>query len=65
MMVQKEFQQQRRIMQSVLAEVAQLEGTRTISGDYELKLQRQEYFLAKQKTVSVLTAVSLLTRLTY
>lgn len=50
-MVSKEFQQQRRAMQGVLAEVAQLEGTRTISGDYELKLQRQEYFIAKQKNV--------------
>lgn len=50
--VEKEFRQQQQAMQSVLAEVAQLESTKTISGDYELKLQRQGYFLSKQMIVS-------------
>lgn len=50
--VEKEFRQQQQAMQSVLAEVAELESTKTISGDYELKLQRQGYFLSKQMIVS-------------
>ncbi|KAK8405959.1 hypothetical protein O3P69_006987 [Scylla paramamosain] len=46
--VEKESRHQQQTMQAVLTEVAELESTKTISGDYELKLQRQGYFLTKQ-----------------
>lgn len=49
--LEQERQQQHLVMQSLVAEVAQLESTRTISGNYQLKSQRQEYFLDKQKIV--------------
>ncbi|MPC39279.1 HAUS augmin-like complex subunit 3 [Portunus trituberculatus] len=49
--VEKEFWHQQQTMQAVLSEVAELESTKTISGDYELKLQRQGYFLTKQMMV--------------
>ena len=50
--VEKEFRQQQQAMKTVLAEVAELESTNTISGDYELKLQRQGYFITKQTRVT-------------
>nr|XP_053637534.1 HAUS augmin-like complex subunit 3 isoform X1 [Cherax quadricarinatus]XP_053637535.1 HAUS augmin-like complex subunit 3 isoform X1 [Cherax quadricarinatus] len=49
--VEWEKQQQQQVMQSLITEVAQLESTKTISGNYQLKRQRQEYFLDKQKLV--------------
>ncbi|XP_042206686.1 AUGMIN subunit 3-like [Homarus americanus] len=51
MIVEQERRQQRQVMQSLITEVAQLENTRTISGNYQLKCQRQEYFLDKQRSV--------------
>lgn len=46
--VQYEREQQLSILKSLSNDVAQLESCRTISGNYQLKLQRQEYFLSKQ-----------------
>ena len=60
MVVEKESRHQQQTMQAVLAEVAELESTKTISGDYELKLQRQNYFLTKQMTVCVCVCVCLM-----
>ncbi|XP_064119374.1 LOW QUALITY PROTEIN: HAUS augmin-like complex subunit 3 [Macrobrachium nipponense] len=51
MLLSHEMQQQHQILQSLVAEVAQLESTKTISGNYQLKCKRQEYFLEKQKIV--------------
>lgn len=51
MLLSHEIQQQHQILQSLVAEVAQLESTKTISGNYQLKCKRQEYFLEKQKIV--------------
>lgn len=32
--------------------VSKIEGFRVVSGNYEMKLKRQEYLLSKQETVS-------------
>ena len=52
LLVKLERERQHQVLQSLVAEVAQLESTRTISGNYQLKCKRQEYFLEKQKIVS-------------
>ncbi|CAL4166624.1 unnamed protein product [Meganyctiphanes norvegica] len=46
--VEYEREQQLSILKALSNDVAQLESCRTISGNYQLKLQRQEYFLGKQ-----------------
>nr|XP_045595902.1 HAUS augmin-like complex subunit 3 [Procambarus clarkii]XP_045595903.1 HAUS augmin-like complex subunit 3 [Procambarus clarkii]XP_045595904.1 HAUS augmin-like complex subunit 3 [Procambarus clarkii] len=50
-LVERERQQQQQVMHSLIKEVVELECARTISGNYKLKRQRQEYFLNKQKIV--------------
>lgn len=52
MVLKLKREQQQQVLLSLISEVAQLESTRTICGNYQLKCQRQEYFLQKQKIVS-------------
>ncbi|ROT70229.1 HAUS augmin-like complex subunit 3 isoform X1 [Penaeus vannamei] len=51
MVLKLKREQQQQVLLSLISEVAQLESTRTICGNYQLKCQRQEYFLQKQKIV--------------
>lgn len=52
MVLKLKREQQQQVLLSLISEVTQLESTRTICGNYQLKCQRQEYFLQKQKIVS-------------
>ena len=53
-MVQQELKQQMFAISQLISQVSQLETTHTISGNYQIKLKRQEYFLDKQKFVSLI-----------
>ncbi|KAK3875243.1 hypothetical protein Pcinc_019843 [Petrolisthes cinctipes] len=49
--VRREGEEQRRVMSGLVEEVTQLEAISTISGNYQLKLERQNYILTKQNWV--------------
>ncbi|XP_076055434.1 HAUS augmin-like complex subunit 3 [Oratosquilla oratoria] len=51
-LVYKESLLQKQRLMTLLEEVAQLESTRTIAGNYQLKLHRQEYYKQKQQFVT-------------
>ncbi|KAK7065397.1 hypothetical protein SK128_015935 [Halocaridina rubra] len=51
MLVDRERSQQHEVLLSLIEKVAELESTKTISGNCQLKCKRQEYFLEKVKIV--------------
>ncbi|KAG0710982.1 HAUS augmin-like complex subunit 3 [Chionoecetes opilio] len=50
-LLEKEHRQQQQALRGVLGEGAELETTKVLAADYEVKIQHQEYLLAKQAIV--------------